>query len=379
MKDNHPIPRYDLVTPMLPCKAEILAGIDRILSTGSYILGEEVKHLEAEMAEACGGADAIGVASGSAALYLALQLAGVGPGTEVITTPYTFVATIEAIIRLGGTPVFVDIEPETLNMDATLVEAAVTPATRVILPVHIFGMPCDMDTLRDVADRHGLDIVEDMCQAFGSFYKGKPCGSMGRMGCLSFYPTKNLPGIGDGGMVICRESEDGALMRRLRGHDSVRIGGILRAGWNSRIDEIQALAIRIRLARFADEQSDRNRAAGIYNSLIPSGNRLPEPAPADGTRVTHHQYWIRVPNRAKLTEILKAENIDFGIYYDPPLHRHELVEYCRIAGGLTEVESAAEQVLALPIHQALPDADAERVGRTVSRFLQDHSNGESSI
>jgi UDP-N-acetyl-3-dehydro-alpha-D-glucosamine 3-aminotranferase len=365
------ISRYDLVTPMLPCKDEILKGIDRILSSGSYILGEEVHALEREMADACGGEDAIGVSSGSAALYLALQLAGVGPGTEVITTPYTFVATIEAIIRLGGTPVFVDIDPVTLNMDAALVEDAVTPQTRVILPVHIFGMPCDMDVLQAIADRHDLDIVEDMCQAFGSFYKGKPCGAFGRMGCLSFYPTKNLPGIGDGGMVILRDAADGDLMRKLRGHETVRIDGLLRAGWNSRIDEIQALAIRVRLARFLEEQNDRDRAAEIYNGMIPEANRLPVPEPGSGNKVTYHQYWVRVPRRDALCTCLKAENIDFGIYYDPPLHKHELSEYCRVSGDMQKVEAAGAQVLALPMHQALPVDDARRIGEIVRSHLQD--------
>ena len=369
MKEKTHVSRYDLVTPMIPCKAEILAGVDRLLSSGAYILGEEVRALEAEMAEACGGQDAIGVASGSAALYLALQLAGVGPGVEVITTPYTFVATIEAIIRLGGTPVLVDLDPRTLNLDPAKVEAAVTDRTRVILPVHIFGMPCDMDALRKTADAHDLDIVEDMCQAFGSFYRGRPCGSFGRMGCLSFYPTKNLPGIGDGGLVVCRDEADGDLIRRLRGHDTVRIGGKLQAGWNSRIDEIQALAIRVRLARFADEQADRDRAAGIYNDLIPEAHRLPDPRPGDGVKVSYHQYWIRVPDRGRLEERLRGDDVDFGIYYDPPLHRHELAEYCRIDGELHEADRAGAEVMALPIHQALPDEVARRIGGIVREEL----------
>ncbi|MBU1072288.1 DegT/DnrJ/EryC1/StrS family aminotransferase, partial [bacterium] len=229
------VDRYDLVSPMIPCKDEILAGMDRILSTGNYILGEEVRALESEMATACGGADSVGVASGSAALYLALQLSGIRPGVEVITTPYTFVATIEAVIRLGGTPVFVDIGPDDLNLRPALVADAVTDRTRVILPVHIFGVPCDMDPLLATAAEHDLDVVEDMCQAFGSLYRGRPCGSFGRMSCLSFYPTKNLPGIGDGGLVICRETVDAALIRKLRGHETVRIDGRLCAGWNSRI------------------------------------------------------------------------------------------------------------------------------------------------
>ncbi|MDO9170198.1 MAG: DegT/DnrJ/EryC1/StrS family aminotransferase [bacterium] len=367
--DGRRIARYDLVTPMLPCKQEILAGVDRLLSTGEYILGREVRALEGEMAAACGAADAVGVASGSAALYMALQIAGVGPGVEVVTTPYTFVATIEAIIRLGGTPVFADIDPRTLNLDPALADAAVTGRTRVLLPVHIFGMPCEMEPFALVAERHGLDLVEDMCQAYGSLYRGRPCGSFGRLSCLSFYPTKNLPGIGDGGMIICRDAADAAPLRRLRGHETVRVGGRLLSGWNSRLDEIQALAIRVRLARFTDEQADRDRAAAIYNGLIPAANRLAEPRPGSGLRVTHHQYWIRVPDRARLEARLREAGVDFGIYYAPPLHRHELAEYCRVHGELTHAEAAGREVLALPIHQALPERDAFRIGELVKEHL----------
>ncbi len=363
------VERYDLVSPMMPCKDEILAGVDRILSTGAYILGEEVRALEQEMATACEAADSVGVASGSAALYLALQLAGVGPGVEVITTPYTFVATIEAVIRLGGTPVLVDISLDDLNLQAEHVADAVTDRTRVILPVHIFGVPCDMDALQTIADTHGLDVIEDMCQAFGSLYKGRSCGSFGRMSCLSFYPTKNLPGIGDGGLVVCRDNEDAELIRKLRGHESVRINGVLRSGWNSRIDEIQAMAIRVRLARFPDEQADRDRAAAIYDETIPAANRFSGYAPGGGLRVTHHQYWIRVPERGRLEETLRKVGVAYGVYYDPPLHHDPLAEYCRVHGDLTNAETASAEVMTLPIYQALPVDDARRIGELVRKHL----------
>ena len=363
------VPRYDLVSPMMPCKEEILAGVDRILSTGAYILGEETRTLEREMADACEVADSVGVASGSAALYLALQIAGVGPGVEVITTPYTFVATLEAVIRLGGTPVLVDISPDDLNLRPDRVAEAVTDRTRVILPVHIFGVPCEMDALQATADAHGLDVIEDMCQAFGSLYEGRPCGAFGRMACLSFYPTKNLPGIGDGGLVLCRDAADAELIRRLRGHDAVVVDGVLRSGWNSRLDEIQALAIRIRLSRFKDEQADRDAAAAIYDALIPPANRYAGQVPGAGLRVTHHQYWVRVPERDRLHAALDTAGVDCGIYYDPPLHRHPLAEYCRVHDELPGAEAAAAEILTLPIHQALPLDDAKRIGEIVRTHL----------
>ncbi len=362
--------RYDLVTPMIPCRDEIMAGFERILMSGQYVLGEEVHALEREMAVACGTADAVGVDSGSSALHMALELAGVGPGVEVITTPYTFLATVEAIVRLGGTPVLVDIRPHDLNLDPALVEAAITPRTRVILPVHIFGAPCDMEPLLAIATRHGLDLIEDMAQAFGSFQHGRPCGSFGRMACLSFYPTKNLPAMGDAGMVFCHHADDAAALRQLRGHEAIRLHGRLHPGWNYRIDEVQSMVIRVRLARFSDEQRDRDRAADIYNGLIPDSNRLAAADASRGDRVTHHQYWVRSHRRDELQRMLAGEGIDTGLYYHPPIHRHPLGQHCRVAGPLVEAERAGAEVLTLPIHPALPEAAARRIGGLVRDFLR---------
>ncbi len=362
--------RYDLVTPMLPVKDQIMADFERILMSGQYILGHEVKMLEREMADQCGVADAVGVASGSEALYLALAMAGVRPGTEVITTPYTFEATIEAIIMLHARPVFVDILPEDLNMNPELIEAAITPRTRAILPVHIFGAPADMDPIHEIGKKHDLQVVVDMAQAWGTLYKGKPCGAFGRMSTLSFYPTKNLPGIGDGGLIICQQQQDADRIRQLRGHKALWINKNLYCGWNSRLDEIQAMVIRHRLARFEDEQRDRDRVAKIYDKLIPKSQRLAVEDLHTTDKVTYHQYWVRCKARDRLNHLLDSEGIDTGIYYDPPLHHHPLMEYCRIAGSLEMAELAGREVLALPIHAALPFAEAERIGTLVAEFLE---------
>jgi len=363
------VPRYDLVTPMLPVKDQIMADFERILLSGQYILGEEVRKLEREMADQCGVADAVGVASGSEALYLALAMAGVRPGTEVITTPYTFEATIEAIIMLYARPVLVDIRPGDLNIDPSRIEAAITPRTRAILPVHIFGAPADMDPILAIAERHDLQVIVDMAQAWGTLYKGRPCGSLGRMSTLSFYPTKNLPGIGDGGLIFCRQAEDAERIRQLRGHKALWINKNLYCGWNSRLDEIQAMAIRHRLARFPEEQTDRDRVAQIYDNLIPKANRLAVEDLDRGTRVTYHQYWVRCKARDRLQHRLASEGIDTGIYYDPPLHHHPLMEYCRTEGSLNQAEVAGREILTLPIHAALPFAQAERIGKLVAEFL----------
>jgi dTDP-4-amino-4,6-dideoxygalactose transaminase len=310
------------------------------------------------------------VASGSEALYLALAMAGVRPGTEVITTPYTFEATIEAVIMLHARPVFVDIRPHDLNIDPHKIEAAITPRTRAILPVHIFGAPADMDPILEIGRAHDLQVVVDMAQAWGTYYRGVPCGSFGRMSTLSFYPTKNLPGIGDGGLIICQQQQDADRIRQLRGHKALWINKNLYCGWNSRLDEIQAMVIRHRLARFEDEQRDRDQVARIYDGLIPKAHRLAAEDLPQGTTSTYHQYWVRCKARDRLQHRLDSEGVDTGIYYDPPLHHHPLMEYCRIAGSLGVAELAGREVLTLPIHAALPFAEAERIGTLVAEFLE---------
>ena len=361
--------RYDLVTPMLPCKDEIVGKFEKLLLSGRYILADEVRLLEEELAAACGVADCVGVASGSSALFVALAMAGVRPGDEVITTPYTFDATMEAIVLLDAVPVFVDILPGDLNLDPAKVEAAITPRTRAIMPVPIFGAPCDMDAINEIAARRGLEVIMDNAQAFGTLYRGKPISSCGRMATLSFYPTKNLPGIGDGGAVCCRDKQDAERIRRIRGHQAVRANNHLYTGWNSRLDEVQAMVIRVRLARFAEEQHDRDQVAAIYDSHIPAANRVRVGNGGPGMRMTYHQYWVRTSDREGLRRALDAAGVDVGIYYDPPLHRHELAVYCRTAGDLVEAERAGREILTLPIHAALPFEDAHRVGGIVGNFL----------
>jgi len=371
--NNKRVGRYDLITPMLPCKDEILAKFEKFLMSGHYILGEEVRLLEEELAQACGVTDAVGVASGSSALFVALAMAGVRPGHEVITTPYTFDATMESIILLDAVPVFVDIRPGDLNIDPDMIEKAITPKTRAIMPVPIFGAPCDMNPINAIAAKHDLEVVVDMAQGYGTLYHGQPMGSFGRMSTLSFYPTKNLPGIGDGGMVLCRDQRDADRIRKIRAHQAVRANDHLYTGWNSRLDEVQAMVIRVRHGRFGDEQGDRDQVAAIYDSYIPAINRLQLPMGDEGMKVTHHQYWVRCSERDQLRDLLENNGIDTAIYYDPPLHRHELAEYARVGGELTEAELAGRQVLILPIHAALPFEDAHRVGKLVQGFLNNEA------
>ncbi|MFT5232088.1 MAG: dTDP-4-amino-4,6-dideoxygalactose transaminase [Candidatus Krumholzibacteriia bacterium] len=363
------IGRYDLITPMLPVKDEIVAKFEKMLLSGNFILGEEVRLLEEELAAACGVPHAVGVASGSSALFLALAMAGVRPGSEVITTPYTFDATMEAIILLDAVPVFVDISPTDLNIDPTKIEAAITDKTRAIMPVPIFGAPCDMHAIDAIAKKHNLEVVVDMAQGFGTIYDGKPMGFYGRMSTLSFYPTKNLPGIGDGGMVFCREKRDADRIRKIRGHQAVRANGHLYTGWNSRLDEVQAMVIRVRHKHFAEEQRTREEVATIYDSYIPVTNRLQMPNEGRDMHVTHHQYWLRCADRDGLQKLLDENGVDTAVYYDPPLHKHELSIYCRNGGDLSAAEQAGKEVLILPIHASLPSEDAHRIGALVKEYL----------
>ncbi len=365
--------RYDLITPMLPVKDEIVAKFEKLLMSGNYILGEEVRLLEEELAEACGVPEAVGVASGSSALFLALAMAGVRPGDEVITTPYTFDATMEAIILLDAVPVFIDILPSDLNIDPDKIEAAITDKTRAIMPVPIFGAPTDMHRINAIAEKHNLEVVVDMAQAYGTIYDQQPMGSYGRMSTLSFYPTKNLPGIGDGGMIFCREKKDADRIRKIRGHQAVWANDHLYTGWNSRLDEVQAMAIRVRHNHFEDEQRDRNQVAAIYDSYIPAANRLQMPNEGRGMHVTHHQYWVRSQDRDGLQALLNENGIDTAVYYNPPLHKHELAIYCREGSSLTEAERAGRDILILPIHAALPFDDAHRIGALVQGFLNNEA------
>lgn len=363
------IGRYDLITPMIPCKDEILEKFEKFLMSGNYILGKEVDTLEKDLAQQCGVAAAVGVASGSSALFLALAMAGVRPGDEVITTPYTFDATIEAIILLDAVPVLVDIRPEDLNIDPVAIEAAITDKTRAIMPVPIFGAPCDMDPINAIAEKHNIQVVVDMAQGFGTLYKGQPMGAFARMSTLSFYPTKNLPAIGDGGLVLCQNPEDAERIKKIRCHQAVRMNNHLYTGWNSRLDEVQAMVLNVRLGRFAEEQKDRNKVGEIYDSFIPEANRLQDPNPHSGNHVTYHQYWVRTERRDELQKLLEDSGVDTAVYYDPPLNHHELNEYCRVNGDLYEAERAGREILILPIHAALPFEDARTVGKIVGDFL----------
>ncbi len=362
------IPILDLKAQYQSIREEVNAAVLEVLASGNYILGPNVQALEQEIAQICGCRYGIGLASGTDALRLALDALGIGPGDEVITTSFTFIATANTISRAGAKPVFVDIEPRTFNLDPTLVEQAITERTRAILLVHLYGQPSDMTAFVDLSERYGLPLIEDSAQALLSTWQGKPISSFGAVGCLSFYPTKNLGAYGDGGMAVTNDPEIAERLDTLRRH-----GGRIRyhherLGYNSRLDELQAAALRVKLRYLADWTAARQRIAALYDELLAD---LPVTTPYVAPEATHvyHQYTIRAPHRDALRVFLAEQGIGSAVYYPVPLHRQEMyADLGMDEGSLPEAERAAREVLSLPIYPELTEEQVVKVAEAVRCF-----------
>lgn len=347
----------DLKAQYHSIQEEINTAVLGVLGSGQYILGPQVKALEGEIAAYCGVKYAVGVANGTDALLLTLLAYGIGPGDEVITTPYTFFATSEVICQAGATPVFVDIDPRTYNIDVRQIPAKITPRTKAILPVHIFGQVADMDEINQLAKTHNLVVIEDACQAFGAEYKGKKAGSLGQAGCFSFFPTKNLGGYGDGGIVVTNDEAIVAKIRVLRVHGSSQKYVHERVGFNSRLDELQAAIIRVKLKYLDAWNNLRREKALSYNSLLADSN-ISTPAVEEWNKHIYHLYIIRTTNREKVMTLLKANQIGTAVYYPVPLHlqkAHASLGYQ--PGSLPQAERAAQETLALPMSPDLSQED----------------------
>ncbi|GAW94011.1 DegT/DnrJ/EryC1/StrS family aminotransferase [Calderihabitans maritimus] len=364
------IPLLDLKAQYESIKEEIDAAVVQVLESGRYILGPNVAELEKEIARLTGTRYAVGVASGTDALLLSLVALGVGEGDEVITSPYTFFATAEVISQVGAVPVFVDIDPETYNLDVSQVEEKITKRTRAIIPVHIFGQPADMDPLLDLAQKYDLFIIEDACQAIGAEYKGRPAGSMGNTGCFSFFPTKNLGGYGDGGMVVTNDSEVAEKIRILRVHGSNPKYYHSLLGYNSRLDELQAAILRVKLKYLEEWNEARRRKAALYDELL-AGTPVVTPVVREWAKSVYHLYVVRVPDRDGLMQYLKEHGIFTGVYYPLPLHLQKV--YADLGykpGSLPEAEKAARETLALPLY---PEITEDQVRKVVKRVKEYHS------
>ncbi len=363
------IPFLDLGRAYEELADELDAAVFEVARSGAYVLGPNVAALEQELAGYLGVTRAITVGSGTDALHLALVGLGIGPGNEVITTPFTFAATIEAIEYVGAQPVLVDIEETSYNIDASLIEDAVTPETRAILPVHMFGGPANMPAIMEVARCFNLQVIEDCAQSFGAVSDGKPVGSIGNAGAYSFYPTKNMGCLGDGGLIGSNDDGVGDRLVELRNHGIGAGGEHVRLGFNSRLDELQAAILRIRLRRIEETNARRRQIAARYNEVL-SGTGAITPIALDGTTHVYGYYTILVEDRDALRAQLGEAGIGTAIYYPKPLHKHaHFSATCRF-DSLEVAERVAGACLTLPIFPELTDTEVDYVATTTAALLR---------
>lgn len=370
------VPLCDLQTQYRMLQARVEEAVNRVLASGHVILGPEGAALEREVAAYCGAAHAVGCASGTDALLLALHALGIGPGDEVILPPFTFFATAGAVCRTGATPVFADIDPETFNLDPAEVQEKITSRTRAIIAVHLFGQCADMDALSAVAERRDLFVIEDAAQAIGSDFQGKRTGNLGAIGCFSFYPSKTLGTYGDGGMTVTNNADWARRMACLRVHGMEPKYYHQMIGWNARLDEVQAAILRVKLPHLEDWIAGRQQAGKRYDRLI-ADYRLAEflerPVVRGDRRHTFNQYVVRVANgqRDALVAHLKAQRIGCEIYYPVPLHLQQCLRYLGFGPGDFPIsEAAATSVLALPMFPELTETQQARVIEVCADFAR---------
>jgi dTDP-4-amino-4,6-dideoxygalactose transaminase len=365
-----PVPLLDLSAQYRPIRGEISKAIDAVLDDQQFILGPAVERFEREVASACNVADAIGVASGSDALLLAMMALGISAGDEVVTTPYTFFATGGAIARLSAKAVFVDIDPVTYNIEPSLIEKKITSRTRAIMPVHLYGQCADMDPILEIANRHSIPVIEDAAQAIGATYKGRPAGSIGTFGCFSFFPSKNLGAAGDGGMVTANDPDLAEKVRILRVHGSKPKYYHSFLGINSRLDSIQAAILSVKLPYLREWSKKRVENAQFYNSQFAGMPKVVTPTilPVNGS--IYNQYVLRVTNRDSLVAHLRKHKIGCEIYYPVPLHLQPcFAEWGGKPGDFPESEKAALETIALPIYSELTLDQKIEVVEAVRNFL----------
>jgi dTDP-4-amino-4,6-dideoxygalactose transaminase len=366
-------PFLDLRAEYATMKEEILAALERVLESQQFILGPEVAELEREVAALIGCRFAIGCASGSDALLLALMALDIDFGDEVITTPFTFVATAGSISRLRARPVFVDIDPETYNLDVKLLEAAITPRTRAILPVHLFGLPAEMDRIGEIARVHRLPVIEDAAQSIGAQYRGTCVGNLGACGCFSFFPSKNLGGGGDGGMMTTNDPEFAERLVVLRSHGSRTKYQYELLGINSRLDSLQAAILLAKLRHLGEFTAARRRNADRYQQLFHQAGlqqKITLPAQPEDARHVYNQYVIRTPDRDRLRDRLRDRGIPTEIYYPSPLHLQPAFAYLGYGPrDFPQAEDASRQVLALPVFPSMTEPQQKMVVDATAEFF----------
>lgn len=366
-----PVPQLDLAAQYAAIGAEVRTAVERVLASQQFILGREGAAFEQEIAHFCGVDHGVGVASGTDALILALRACGVQAGDEVLVPPFTFVATGSAVSALGAKPVFADIRPDTYNIDPSDLTRRVTPRTRAVIAVHLYGLACDVDPILNFARAHNLRVIEDNAQSIGANYKGRRTGSLGDAACMSFYPTKNLGAYGDAGMVVTNSSEMASRLKSLRNHGQTGKYVSSEPGWNSRLDEIQAAILRVKLRHLPDWQRARQSHAAAYTKLLLGIPGVAPPLIPEGYEHVFHQYTIRVERRDALVQSLSERKIGSAVYYPVPLHLQPL--YASLghkAGDFPHAEHAAKEVLSLPMFPELRSEQIARVAEAVAEFVK---------
>ncbi len=365
------VPLYDLKAQNGPLNAQMMTAVERVMSHQRFVMGEEIGAFEDEMAAYCSAGHAVAVSSGTDALLLALMANDVRPGDEIITSAFTFFATAGVIHRLGAKTVFVDIDPDTFNLAPELLEEAITPKTKGVIPVHMYGRCAPMTEILAIAERNGIFVVEDAAQAVGAQLNLGMAGAIGDAGCLSFYPTKNLSALGDAGMVLAKDGALAERMRKLRIHGSPDNSEYDEVGGNFRMDTMQAAFLSVKLNRLEEWNAKRRENARKYHERFEAGGIIGErfrPPLIPGVGHVFHQYVVRTPERDALQEHLSQNGVGSAVYYSSPLHLHPCFDgYGQ--GDFPESEAAAAQVLSLPVYPELPDEDLDFVSETVIQFF----------
>jgi dTDP-4-amino-4,6-dideoxygalactose transaminase len=362
------IPLVDLKAQYQTIKPEIDAAMARIVANTSFILGKELSDFEAAFAAFCGAKHCIGVGSGTGAIHLALRAAGIGPGDEVITTPMSFIATAEPIWMVGARPVFADIDLASYNIDPRRVEEAITPKTKAILPVHLYGRPADMRPLLAIGGRYGIPVIEDAAQAHGASFAGQTVGSIGKLACFSFYPGKNLGAYGDGGAVTTNDDALATRVRMFRDHGRLSKYEHEFMGFGERLDALQAAILAVKLPHLAGWNARRRALAARYNSLL-AGSGLVLPVDMPDLTSVYHIYALRTPHREALLAHLKANGVDAGIHYPIPLHMQPALSYLGYkAGDFPNAETAGRELLSLPIYAEMTEAQQDYVVDLIRQF-----------
>ena len=366
-----PVPFLDLKAHHMPLRAEFLEAVAQVIDSGAFASGPFVAAFEKDFAEFCGAPFAIGVGSGTDALWLVLLALGIGPGDEVVTVSSTFMATAEAITYTGARPLFVDIDETTYTMDPALLERAITPRTKAIIPVHLFGQTADMDPILEVASRHGLPVVEDACQAHGAEYKGRKAGTIGIAGCFSFYPGKNLGAFGEAGAVVTANDELKQKILALRDHGQHRKYYHSMIGWNARMDGIQGAILRVKLKHLGRNNELRRRHAAAYNQALDGVDGVITPREASYGKHVYHLYAVRVRDRDRVMAELGKRGVNCGIHYPVPVHLQEAYrELGYKRGSLPVTERCADEFLSLPMFPELTMEQIETVVRELKACIR---------